>query len=52
MQNINFEISKQAESLKAPIISDLMAQAIENPDLLSIAAGFTDNVILPNELIH
>lgn len=44
--------SKLADTLEAPIISDLMAQAIQNPDLLSIAAGFTDNVLLPNELLQ
>ncbi len=43
--------SRLGENLEPPIISDLMAQAIKNPDILSIAAGFTDNAILPNRLL-
>lgn len=33
----------------APIIARLMTAAIENPKLLSLAAGFTDNATLPVE---
>lgn len=34
-----------------PVIVDLMARALANPDLLSLAAGFTDNAVLPRELV-
>ncbi len=37
--------------IDAPIIVDLMNRALRNPDLLSLAAGFTDNVVLPKELV-
>lgn len=35
-----------------PVITDLMTRALENPQLLSLAAGFTDNAILPQELVQ
>jgi 2-aminoadipate transaminase len=47
----NTQYSEIGQKLSPPIISDLMAKALNNPSLLSIAAGFTDNVILPNHLI-
>lgn len=37
--------------IASPVIVDLMARALANPDLLSLAAGFTDNVVLPRELV-
>lgn len=37
--------------IDTPVIVDLMARALANPDLLSLAAGFTDNVALPRELV-
>jgi len=39
------------ERSEDPVISDLMASALSNPQLLSLAAGFTDNAVLPVELI-
>lgn len=33
------------------MIVDLMARALANPELLSLAAGFTDNAVLPRELV-
>lgn len=35
-----------------PIITDLMHAALANPNLLSLAAGFTDNEILPCAIIE
>ncbi|MCF3648491.1 PLP-dependent aminotransferase family protein [Synoicihabitans lomoniglobus] len=35
-----------------PTIAKLMAMALENPELLSIAAGFTDNSTLPVEQVR
>lgn len=34
------------------VITRLMAAKLANPTMLSLAAGFTDNRILPDELIH
>lgn len=34
-----------------PVIVDLMNQALRQPDLLSLAAGFTDNAVLPRERV-
>lgn len=35
-----------------PVITRLMTEALAKPDLLSLAAGFTDNALLPKDLIH
>ena len=35
----------------APAITGLMAMALENPGLLSLAAGFTDNAMLPVDFV-
>ncbi len=35
-----------------PVITDLMHRALDNSELLSLAAGFTDNITLPVELIQ
>jgi len=43
--------SRLGREIASPIIVDLMARALANPDLLSLAAGFTDNVVLPRELV-
>lgn len=47
------EISFSAlgQGIHAPVIVDLMGKALENPDLLSLAAGFTDNAVLPHEMV-
>ncbi len=36
---------------QSPTIARLMATALEKPELLSLAAGFTDNATLPSELV-
>jgi 2-aminoadipate transaminase len=46
---INF--SKLGREIQPPVIVDLMARALANPELLSLAAGFTDNAVLPRELV-
>ncbi|WPJ95063.1 PLP-dependent aminotransferase family protein [Coraliomargarita algicola] len=43
--------SRQGREIASPVIVDLMARALANPDLLSLAAGFTDNAVLPRELV-
>ncbi len=40
------------ERLTDPVIVHLMANALSNPDLLSLAAGFTDNAALPIDLVR
>ncbi|MDP4879215.1 MAG: aminotransferase class I/II-fold pyridoxal phosphate-dependent enzyme, partial [Opitutales bacterium] len=37
--------------IQSPVIVDLMARALATPELLSLAAGFTDNAVLPRELV-
>lgn len=44
--------SKMGERMDPSVITDLMSRALENKDLLSIAAGFTDNATLPQELVR
>lgn len=41
------ELAMRAE----PVITRLMSDALAQPDLLSLAAGFTDNRVLPAELV-
>ena len=36
---------------REPIITQLMTDALARPNLLSLAAGFTDNVVLPSGLV-
>jgi len=36
---------------QSPTIARLMATALEKPELLSLAAGFTDNATLPTEMV-
>ncbi len=43
--------SQLGDRIQPPVIVDLMARALENPSLLSLAAGFTDNAVLPRELV-
>lgn len=38
--------------MRASVIVDLMNRALAQPDLLSLAAGFTDNTILPRQLVR
>lgn len=46
--------SRLGERLAAsePVITQLMRQALSRPGLLSLAAGFTDNRVLPVELVE
>jgi 2-aminoadipate transaminase len=44
--------SRLGQEIASPIIVDLMARALANPNLLSLAAGFTDNVTLPRKLVR
>ena len=43
--------SKMGREIGEPVIVDLMNQALKNPDLLSLAAGFTDDVVMPREIV-
>ena len=43
--------SKIGREIQLPVIVNLMARALANPELLSLAAGFTDNAVLPRELV-
>jgi 2-aminoadipate transaminase len=37
---------------KSPTIERLMTAALDNPKLLSLAAGFTDNASLPHNVVR
>jgi 2-aminoadipate transaminase len=43
--------SRLGREIASPVIVDLMARALANPNLLSLAAGFTDNAVLPRDLV-
>lgn len=43
--------SRLGREITSPVIVDLMTRALANPELLSLAAGFTDNTVLPRELV-
>ena len=43
--------SQLGHNCQPPVIVDLMARALANPELLSLAAGFTDNSVLPSEMV-
>ncbi|MEN8662022.1 MAG: PLP-dependent aminotransferase family protein [Lentimonas sp.] len=49
--NPSISFSKIGREIQSPVIVDLMARALANPELLSLAAGFTDNAVLPGELV-
>lgn len=40
-------LSRRARTAQLPAISDLMKRALQNPNLVSLAAGFVDNQTLP-----
>lgn len=48
----SIQFSKRAQSLQASVIVDLMNQALAQPDILSLAAGFTDNTMLPRPVVR
>jgi 2-aminoadipate transaminase len=43
--------SSVGETLEVPVINQLMAIPLEKPEILSLAAGFTDNAALPVDLV-
>ena len=45
------QFSRIGRLSEPPVIVDLMSRALRNPELLSLAAGFTDNAVLPRELV-
>lgn len=47
----DIDFSRMGAEMETPVIVDLMARALAQPDLLSLAAGFTDNCVLPRELV-
>lgn len=47
-----YNSSKRAAMAAGQPISTLMAQALENADLLSLAAGFVDEATLPTEVVR
>ena len=40
------------ETLEEPVINQLMSIPLQNPDILSLAAGFTDNAALPADIVQ
>ncbi|MDP0495535.1 MAG: PLP-dependent aminotransferase family protein [Verrucomicrobiota bacterium JB024] len=44
--------SQLGQRASEPVITDLMHRALENSELLSLAAGFTDNITLPVDLVR
>tara|TARA_B100001248_G_scaffold260540_1_gene249052 strand:- start:70337 stop:71611 length:1275 start_codon:yes stop_codon:yes gene_type:complete len=47
----NLSFSEMSERTESPVIIDLMTRALTIPNLLSLAAGFTSNEILPVEQV-
>lgn len=50
--DIPLQFSALGERAQSPTIARLMASALENPSLLSLAAGFTDNATLPFDRVE
>ena len=48
----SLDYSRMGNQITDPIITQLMVTALSNPDLLSLAAGFTDNHVLPVNLVN
>lgn len=48
----NIRFSEAGQRLAAPVITRLMATALDSPELLSLAAGFTDTSTLPVEPVR
>ena len=51
-QQNKIRFSSIGETLEEPVINQLMSIPLQNPDILSLAAGFTDNAALPAEIVH
>ena len=49
--SVNIRFSSVGETLAVPVINQLMSIPLEYPNILSLAAGFTDNVVLPTDLV-
>lgn len=47
----SLSFSAMGRTIGEPVIVDLMNRALQQPGLLSLAAGFTDNAVLPRELV-
>lgn len=50
--SVEFHSSNRAQLAAGQPISELMSRALENPDLISLAAGFVDNDTLPAEPVR
>jgi 2-aminoadipate transaminase len=48
----NVSFSSLGQRAEPPTIARLMTMALETPDLLSLAVGFTDNQTLPIDVVH
>ncbi len=48
----NKHLSRLGRRTEPPPIARLMSQALQQPGLISLAAGFTDNATLPVEAVH
>jgi 2-aminoadipate transaminase len=48
-QSLGWSVS--AKRARQSLIADLMASALSRPGLLSLAAGFTDNAVLPVDIV-
>ncbi len=46
------DYSQIGSRITDPVITQLMVTELNNPNLLSLAAGFTDNSVLPVELVN
>lgn len=44
--------SRMGDQITDPVITQLMVEALSKPDLLSLAAGFTDNHVLPVDIVN
>jgi len=47
----NIRMSVAAARSRESVVADLMARALARPGILSLAAGFTDNSVLPVEIV-
>lgn len=43
--------SKLGQRARPPVITDLMSRALSDPEMISLAAGFTDNAAMPGAYI-
>jgi 2-aminoadipate transaminase len=50
--SLAFHSSRRASTAAGQPISQLMSRALENPDLISLAAGFVDGATLPQDAVQ